>query len=200
MAFDVPASRIEYPDGKVDHDVVTDRAVAISPKAGTVTFAASLGTSSGRGVLFVSLDSNSDLVSSLESSVVAPALRNLPVGRDDRPDSAVATNYVIANGPAGADNPERQGLNSALSDPGGQVLDVFDGAPGVLNGELYSPMWDLYVSAWSPDAIAAGRARAIHSELEAQNLAHQGLLTNADGTEPPAASGLISNCPLLMAF
>ena len=34
VAFDVPASRIEYPDGKVDHDVVTDRAVAISPKAG----------------------------------------------------------------------------------------------------------------------------------------------------------------------
>jgi len=199
IAFDVDAAQIEFPDGGVDHRRVLDRAVAISPAKGTVTLSMSLGTSGGRPVLFVSLDSNAELLSALEATTYAPALKNLPVGRNDRADSAVAVNFIIANGPTGSDNPQRQGLNSALGDPGAQVFDIFDGAPGVLNGRAYSPMWDLYVSAWTQEAIDRGYRSALHSELEVLGMAARGWLT-APGGGPVGPSGLISNCPLIMHF
>lgn len=196
VAFDVDADEIEFPDGDVDHDKVVDRAVAISPEAGTVTFSTSVGTATGRPVLFISLDSNDNTVSALEGTTYAPALSNLEVGRNDAPDSAVAANYIIANGPTGADNPQRQGLNSALSDPGAQVLDIFDGSPGLINGEAYSPMWDLYVTEWTAEAIDKGYRAAIHSELEIVGLAQRGWLTGPGGADF-GPSGLISNSALL---
>lgn len=196
VAYDVAAAEIEFPDGDVDHDKVMDRVVAISPAKGTVTFSMSVGTATGRPVLFISLDANDRTVAALEGTTYAPALANLDVGRDDAPDSAVAVNYIIANGPTGVDNPQRQGLNSALSDPGAQVLDIFDGAPGLVNGEAYSPMWDLYVAEWTADAIEKGYRAAIHSELEILGLTQRGWLTGP-GNTPFGPSGLISNCPLL---
>jgi hypothetical protein len=199
VAFDVSARQIEFPRGNVDHAKVIDRAVAISPTAGTVTFNLSLGMSSAHPILFISLDSNSPLVSALEGTTVAPALNQLPVGRDDAADSAVSANYLIANGPTGAANPQRQGLDSALSDAGAHVLDVFDGAPGVLNGELYSPMWDLYVNEWTPSAIAQGHRARVESELELLGRAQEGWITGLGGG-PVGPSGLISNCPLVMRF
>lgn len=195
VANGVAAEEIEYPDGGVDHSKVIDRAVAISPRRGTVTFALSTGAASSRPVLFVSLESNSDLVSALEATTVAPRLNRLPVGRNDAPDSAVAVNYIVSNGPTGPDNPQRQGLNSALGDPGAQVLDVFDGAPGVLNGSAYSPMWDLYLVAWTQESITGGYRARLDSELEVLGMARSGWVTDPSGG-PLGPSGLISNCPL----
>jgi hypothetical protein len=199
VANGVSAVEIEFPNGNVDHSKVIDRAVAISPKAATVTLGLSTGTSSGRPILFVSLDSNTELVSALEATNVAPALNELPVGLNDQPDSAVSANYIIVNGPTGADNPQRQGLNSALGDAGAQVFDIFDGAPGVVNGPLYSPMWDLYVVAWTDRAIGAGYRSRLDSELAVQKMAAGGWLT-APGGGSVGASGLISNCPLILHF
>jgi hypothetical protein len=199
VAFDVAARQIEFPRGGVDHDLVIDRAVAISPAAGTVTFAMSLGTASAHPVLFVSLDSNSPLVSALEATTYAPRLSRLPVGRDSAPDSAVAVNYVLENGPTGVANPQRQGLASALGDAGAQVLDVFSTVPGVVRGDDYSPMWDLYVTSWTAAAVAAGYRARLNSELAVVGLAQQGWLTSLGGG-PLGASGLISNCPLLASF
>lgn len=196
VAFDVDADEIEFPDGDVDYDKVIDRAVAISPQNGTVTFSMSVGVATGRPELFLSLDSNDATVSALEGTNVAPALNFLAVGRNDAPHSAVAANYIVANGPTGADNPQRQGLNSALSDAGAQVLDIFDGAPDLVNGGAYSPMWDLYVAEWTTEAIDAGYRAAIHSELEVVGLAQRGWLTGPGGGSF-GPSGLISNCPLL---
>jgi len=136
----------------VDYGKVLDRVTAISPRKGTVTFRMNVGTTTERPVLFISLDSNDPLLSALEATTYAPALSDLRTGVNDAPNSAVAANYIITNGPTGANNVQRQGLNSALSDPGGQVLDIFDGAPGLLNGSAYSPMWNLYLSSWTPEA------------------------------------------------
>jgi hypothetical protein len=196
VAFDVAAQQIEFPNGGVDHSKVIDRAIAISPRQRTVTFSLNVGTSSDRPVLFVSLDSNSPVVSALEATTYAPALSNLAADRDDADDSAVSANYIVTNGPTGKDNPQRQGVDSALSDPDGQVLDVFDGAPGVLHGRYYSPMWALYLAQWTPEAIAAGFRARIGSELEALALSRRGWLT-APGGGSVTASGLISNCPLI---
>jgi hypothetical protein len=199
VAFDVAAEAIEFPDGDIDYSKVIDRAVAISPAAGTVTLQMTLGTAGGRPVLFISLDSNDNLVSALEGTTYAPALSAIPVGLNDMPNSAVAANYLIANGPTGAANPQKQGLNSALGDPGAQVLDIFDGAPGVLHDYAYSPMWDLYVAAWTPEAIDKGYVSAIYSELQFLGLVQQGWITAPDGG-PVGPSGLISNCPLIMHY
>jgi hypothetical protein len=196
VSFDTTADEIEFPAGGVDYTKVIDRAVAISPSKRTVTLSLNVGTASDRPVLFISLDSSSPLVSALEATTHAPALAAIPVGRNDAADSAVSANYIVANGPTGADNPQRQGLDSALSDPGAQVLDVFDGAPGVLHGAQYSPMWDLYVARWTDDAIAKGYRGRIGSELAALGLARRGWLTGLDGG-PLTATGLISNCPLI---
>ncbi len=200
VAFDVSAAQIEFPDGGIDYSLVIDRAVAISPANKTITLTMNVGTSSDRPILFISLDSNSELVSALEATTFVPRLKkSLPVGRNDASDSAVSANYIIVNGPTGADNPQRQGLNSALGDAGAQVLDIFDGAPGVLNGAAYSPMWDLYVAVWTDDAIANGYRSRIGSELEVVRLARAGSLTALEGGDV-GPSGLISNCPLIAHF
>lgn len=199
VAFDVEADEIEFPNGGIDYRKVIDRAVAISPAQGWVRFGMSLATASGRPVLFVSLDSNSPLVSALESTTYAPALQNLPTGLGNRPDSAVAANYIVANGPTGVDNPQRQGLNSALGDQGAQVLDIFSTVPDLLNGEAYSPMWDLYVAEWTEAAIDAGYRSTLRSELDARAMAARGWLTSPGGA-PLGSSGLVSNCPVLMHF
>ncbi len=199
VAFDVAARKIEFPAGEIDYRRVIDRAVAISPANGTVTLTLNVGTTSDRPILFISLDSNDEVVSALEATTYAPRLAKLPVGRNDAGDSAVSANYIIVNGPTGTDNPQRQGLNSALGDAGAQVLDIFDGAPGVLNGRFYSPMWDLYVAVWSDDATADGHRARIGSELEVVRLAREGALTGPDGGDV-GPSGLISNCPLIAHF
>jgi hypothetical protein len=199
VAFDVDADEIEFPSAGIDYSKVIDRAVAISPKRGTVTFSLNVGTSGGKPILFISLDSNANLLSALEASTYAPRLANLPVGLNDRPDSAVSVNYIITYGPTGADNPQRQGVNSALGDPNSQVFDIFDGAPGVLNGRAYSPMWDLYLAQWTPDAFQKGYASAIYSELQLLGLVERGWLTGPDGGDI-GPSGLISNCPLIMHY
>lgn len=199
VAFGVAAAEIEFPEGHVDHTKVIDRAVSISPARRTVTFAMSPAAAAGRAVLFVSLDSNSPLVSALEATTYAPRLAALQVGTGNRPGSAVSANYIVTNGPTGASNPLRQGLDSALSDPGAQVLDVFATVPGVVAGESYSPMWDLQVGSWSDPAVTAGHRTVLHGELEALAAAARGDLTNPDGTSL-SASGLISNCPVLAHF
>ncbi len=199
MAFDVAADEIEFPDGNVDYSKVVDRAVAISPANGTITLSLSLGTADGRAILFMSLDSNAELVSALEASVYAPAMSDIPVGLNDTPNSAVAANYIITNGPTGNDNPQRQGLNSALSDTPSQVIDIFDGAPGVINDYAYSPMWDLYVAEWTPEAIEKGYTSAIYSELQFLGLVEKGWITAPGGGEM-GPSGLISNCALIMHY
>ena len=195
VAFDVDANEIEFPNGGIDYSKVIDRAVAISPRLGTVTLSLNIGTMNGTPMLFMSLDSNDNLVSALEATTFAPALSDIPVGLNDNPNSAVAVNYIMLNGPLGDDNPQKQGVNSALGGSG-QVFDIFDSAPGLVPG--YSPMWDLYLAEWTQDAIDKGYTSAIYSELQFLGLVKGGWITGPGGKVGP--SGLISNCPLVMSF
>lgn len=197
VAFDVSADEIEFPDGNVDYSKVIDRATAISPAQGTVTLALNLGSVDGRPIVFISLDSNDHFVSAAEGTTYAPALNHLSFGLNDSANSSVAANYIMINGPTGEGNPQMQGINSALSDAGGQVLDVFDSAPGVRDG--YSPMWDLYLGWWTQDAIDKGYRAAVHSELEWLTLVKKGWITGQDGG-PMSSVGLVSNCVVIMSW
>lgn len=197
VAFDVEADAIEFPRGDVDHSLVMDRVTATSPAAGTVTSAMNLGIVAGRPIVFISLESNDHFVSAAEATTFAPALSDVSFGKDNAPDSAVAVNYITINGPTGKDNPRAQGVNSALSDAAGQVFDIFKVAPGIREG--YSPMWDLYLGWWTPEAIASGYRARIHSDLVWRTLVEQGWLTGKDGGAMGSV-GLVSNCPLVMSW
>jgi len=52
----------------------------------------------------------------LEGATYTPALSDVPVGRDDSAFSAIERIFVFTNVLTGADNPQRQGLNSAIMD------------------------------------------------------------------------------------
>jgi hypothetical protein len=197
VAFDEEADAIEFPDGNVDHRLVMDRVTAISPAAGTVTFAMNLGTVASRPIVFISLESNDHFVSAAEATTYTPALSDVSFGKDNEPGSSVAVNYITINGPTGDGNPQAQGVNSALSDGAGQVFDVFKVAPGLRDG--YSPMWDLYLGWWTDEAIARGYRARIHSDLEWRTLVKEGWLTGKDGGAMGSV-GLVSNCPLIMSW
>jgi hypothetical protein len=195
IAFDVEASEIEFPEGNIDYSKVMDRAVAISPVNGTVTFSLNLGNVDGHPIVFISLESNDMFVSAAEATTYTPALSGVSFGLNDSANSVVAVNYIMINGPTGEGNPQIQGVNSALSDKGGQVFDVFDSAPGVRDG--YSPMWDLYLGWWTQEAIDKGYRAAVHGELEWLTLVEKGWITGAEGGEMGSVK-LVSNCPLIM--
>jgi hypothetical protein len=197
VAFDVDADEIEFPDGDVDHRKVMDRVMAISPAAGTVTFAMNLGTVAGHPIVFISLESNDHFVSAAEATTYTPALNDVSFGADNAPDSSVAVNYIMINGPTGDGNPQIQGVNSALSDATGQVFDIFKVAPDIRDG--YSPMWDLYLGWWTDAAIARGYRGRIHSDLEWRTLVEEGWITGKDGG-PMGSVGLVSNCPLILSW
>jgi hypothetical protein len=88
------------------------------------------GFSFERPVLYLSTDANDPVVASLEGATYAPGLREVTVGHDDGAFSAVERLFLFANGPTGKGNPQRQGLNSALSD-GLSPLNVLGGIPTV---------------------------------------------------------------------
>ncbi|MDQ3349262.1 MAG: hypothetical protein M3545_15015 [Acidobacteriota bacterium] len=101
-------------------------------------------------------------------------------------------------------NPERQGLQSALLGEG-DPLNVTQEEPGFEDGVvLYSPMWDIHLVVWTDAAIAAGeRRRLTDAEEEIVALFEAGLVVSGDPAGMPNASlgGLrainaISNCPI----
>ncbi len=91
---------------------------------------------------------------------------------------------MIANGPTGADNPQRQGLNSALSDLDERgrpapPLHVIGGIPTVALD--YSPLWDLNLGAWTQAAIDRGYRSRLLDEFQLLSVVRQGHLTRPGG-------------------
>jgi hypothetical protein len=113
---------------------------------------------------------------------------------DDSTHSARTSLAAFVNGRTGAANPERQGLASAILD-GLSPLNVLRWAP---NQGRYSPLWDVHLAAWTPEALATGRDLRQDDFGDVLGLASHGLVTAPDGT-PFAASGFIVNCPIISA-
>ena len=194
VAFGVEAEEISFCDGNPDHGLVHDRVVSICPEEQTATFAMVAGFSFARPVFYVSFDASDPLAATLEQSTLAPAMNNLQVGFDDGAFSAVERLFVTANGPTGADNPQRQGLNSALLGEGTGPLNVFGGVPTIALD--YSPMWDLNLGFWTEEAIEAGYRSRLIDEFQILGMAEQGHITGPDGG-PYGSSGIIVNCPIV---
>jgi hypothetical protein len=195
-------SSANYRKGNVDHSRVHDKVVAISTEERVVTLSLTLGFTFAKPLLYLSLDASHELPATVEAVTHAPALRDVPVGRDDSFASGIERLFAVVNGPRGRGNPQRQGFESALGDEGvAGPLNVFGGVPTVALD--YSPLWDMNVGVWTDQAIERGyRARFIE-EFQVLGLVQQGHIVGAPGTplERPGnafgSSGFIVNCPVV---
>lgn len=60
----------------------------------------------------------------------------------------------------------------------------------------YSPLWDLQVGMWTPEAVARGLNRARTDSNVIRRLAQRGLVTSVTGLRL-AANNIVINCPAL---
>lgn len=194
IAFDVNAQQISFPNGKPDYRLVHDKVVKIDPAAMTVTLQMVAGMSFARPIAYLSFDSNDSVTATLEEATLAPALSDIKVGGDDGAFSAVERLFVTANGPMGKQNPQRQGLNSAIVDGNGPI-NIFGGIPTIAGD--YSPLWDLNLGEWSQEAIQKGYRSRLMEEFQILRFAQQGWITGPMGKKY-GSTGIIVNCPVVM--
>ncbi len=205
VAFDVDEDEIDFCEGDVDYSKVHDRVLSICPdgeRGGTVTLQMTPIFSFAKPSAYISTEASDPMVAALDSGTHAPALGDTVVGFDDGAFSAVERLFPIANGPTGVDNPQRQGLNSALSDVGedGKPLPpvhVIGGLPTVALD--YSPLWDLNLGEWTDEAIEKGYRSRLIDEFQLLEFVEQGWLTGPAGA-PFGSTGIVVNCPIVMRF
>lgn len=196
VAFGVDESQLDFCDGNVDHSLVHDKVVAICPSEQTVTLSLTPGFSFGRPVLYLSTEANDPQAATLEGATHSVAMASIAVGADDSALSAVERIFLFVNGPTGSDNPQRQGLNSALSDDRGP-LNVLGGIPTIATD--YSPLWDVNLGEWTQAAIDNGYRSRLTEEFAILGFVERGWVTGPGGT-PYGSTGIIVNCPIVSRF
>ncbi len=204
IAYDVSAEELNFceeEDGPVDYRLVHDRVVNICPEAesngaGTVTLQMTVIFSFAKPSAYVSMEASDPGVAALDAGTFAPAIGDLPIGRDDSAFSAIERLFVTANGPTGEDNPQRQGLNSAVLGEG-DPLHVIGGIPTVSND--YSPAWDLNLGVWTQEAISKGYRARVIDEFQYLQLVQDGWITGPGG-QAYGSTGIVVNCPMVIRF
>lgn len=169
-----------------------DKVVSIDLIRNTVTYRETNGFQGGDPVKYMSFDASNPVAAALEDVTLAPDLDVLPAVGDHSTASARATLIAFINGQTGANNPQRQGLNSAILD-GLDPLNLLRWNP---SQGRYSPLWDVNLARWTDQVVAARRNLRQTDVGTAQGLADHGLLTAPDGG-PLTASGFIVNCPIV---
>jgi len=203
VAFDKTAAQIRACGAKKpNYNLVHDRVVKICPSGnggGTVTIQLTPIFSFAKPALYMSMEASDPVVATLDNGTHAPAIGELPVGRDDSVFSAIERLFVIANGPTGRLNPQRQGLNSALTDKGtdGKPLPPINLVGGLPTVALdYSPAWDLNLGFWTAKAIAKGYRSRVIDEFQLLSLVVGGHITGPGG-KPFGSTGIVVNCPIV---
>ncbi|MBC7925596.1 MAG: hypothetical protein H7039_08060 [Bryobacteraceae bacterium] len=189
------------PGGRPDYRFVHDKVLAIniSPTnafAATVTLELTTGFSFAKPVLYLSTEASTPDAAALEGATEAPGLRDIEVGNDDSAFSAVERLFLTVNGPTGCDNPQRQGMFSALTDGRGP-LNVLGGIPFVATD--YSPLWDVNVGEWTQEAIQKSWRSRVIDEFQILALVEAGAIT-APGGGRYGSAGFIVNCPIVFRF
>jgi hypothetical protein len=197
VAGNVPAERLnQFCDGSPDYGLVHDKVVKICPRDKTVTMQLTTGFSFAKPVLYLSTDTNNPLTATAEGATYAPGLQDIQGGGDDSLFSPVERIFVFVNGHTGKDNPQRQGLNSALSD-GMSPLNVLGGIPTVATD--YSPMWDINPAVWTQRAVELGYRSRMTEEFAILGMVQKGWITGLNGM-PFGSVGFIVNCPIVHRF
>jgi hypothetical protein len=193
VAFNVPAAAINFPNGNVDYTKVHDEVVAIDPIGMTVTIQAINGFSFGRPVWYISMDSSDPTVAAIEGATYAPLLGKLPTGGDDSFNSPIERIFISDNGELDCANPQRQGLDAAITD-GFRPNNTLGGIPTLALD--YSPAWDVNIFEWTPAAIAQGYRQQLREEFQILTYVADGLLTGPNGAAF-GSIGVVNNCPIV---
>jgi hypothetical protein len=196
VAFDVDASQINFPNGKVDYSKVHDEVVAIDPYNMTVTINLINGFSFGRQVWYMSMEASIRLAAAIEHNTYAPLMDKLKLGTDDSFGSPIERIFIATNGPesGGCNNPLRQGLSADLAD-GHRPNNTLGGIPTLALD--YSPAWDAQLYTWTDKAIASGFRGQLQGEFTVLTFVLDGLLTGFPAGAPFTTSGFSINCPIV---
>ncbi len=197
-----------------------DRVISIDTVGMQVTLKVVKGFYEGFAILYLSTETSDNDLSALEVGTFAPNLNEAPFPGDDKPfRSAREAIIPIVNGPTGADNPSRQGLQSAVLGEG-DPLNIFQEQAGCdepddpaifCDAVLYSPLWDVHPVVWTQAAIDAGVRDRITSDKREVIAPLNIIDLLADGWLVPGApggarnstlgglpaAGIIVNCPII---
>lgn len=188
-----------------------DHLVNIDYDKGTVEFELLDGFQDGQQYYYhLVTESNDKLAATIERGTFTPRLGKLPAfGKDTLGDKSTLLGFApTANGETGADNPERQGLNSTILDGNAyDPINVFpiDPENNKKDGNNYSPMWDAHIYVWTDAAIKDGKRKRIKSFEELAEMKKAGLIGDAPMNKGAAnsfvaglkPSGAIINCPVI---
>ena len=194
---------IQLPDGTVEsapqianNSGRADKIVSLDTVNMKVTLRETNGFQGGNAVRYLSTDASDPGAAALENSTYAPKLNAAPTVGDDSTDSSRASLAAFTNGQTGVNNPQRQGLSSAILD-GQDPLNVLRWNP---SQGRYSPLWDVHLAQWSQAAVA-GRQNVRQTDWgDVQGLADHGQIASFNGTPqgaPFAAAGFIVLCPII---
>jgi len=204
---------VVYNGGQIANESgVHAKVLALDPRHRTATLQLTPGFYEGRDVLYLSTDASVTQVAALEDSTFAPNLGLAPeAGSGDPTSSARLAILAVVNGPRGATNPERQGVQSAVAGEGAPLNIIREQTHCAeptdtvnCSALLYSPLWDLHPVAWTQAAVDAGLSRRLTSHGEVEALFLAGLIENAAPNGPAnqdaeilglRAAGVVINCP-----
>jgi len=187
IAFSVGPEKISFCGGNPDYSIVADSVASICPDNGTVDLKLRSGFADGKHLRYLSFDANSELSATLGASTFAPA------EGDILRSGATQVIYLIINGRTGPNDPERQGLNSALSGEG-SALDILANFTELSPG--YSPMWDVQLAEWTKEAIEKNQRKLITNGDDIVAKSDAGLLVSPAGG-PVKTIGNLVNCPVV---
>lgn len=187
-----------------------DRLVEMDEDSMTATLELVGGFYEDREVRYITTDAYPAEVAALEGGTHAPNLSEAPAAGDrDLESAAREPIFPVVNGPIGEDNPERQGLRSAVAGEGGPLnvtrseqvcADPDDPTDCSL---FYSPLWDVHPIVWTEEAIEADRRRRLTDHEEIIELVLEGDLDSAaDGPVNTLlgnvrAADAAVNCPIV---
>ena len=129
-----------------------------------VEYRATMGFYENKEVHYASFDASIPLAAALEDVTYAPNMNYVPSPGDEGMTTSAREELIaFTNGPTGDNNPMAQGLSFAILSkvPFQSPRNLLHEAPTLpyhsdVGSTLYSPMWDVHLATWTPEAIAAG--------------------------------------------
>lgn len=189
---------VELPDGVVlnapqvaNLTGQADKVITLDKENMLVTYRETAGFYDMHQVHYASFDASDPGAAAIEDVTYVPNLNAAPSLGDESEKSAREGLIAFTNGQTGVNNPQRQGLNSALLDQR-DPLNILHEIPPENND--YSPLWEPRLVQWTQTAITNGQNLRQNDFDTVVNLIQQGLITGfGGGSFGPA--GFIVTCP-----